>query len=258
MTAPDITSSANDRIKRLVRLRDRSERDGSGVFVVEGDRLLSAALEAGMGLVEIYASPGHGRSADPTSVVVAADVLDKASYRKRSEGVIAVFEQRRTTIDSLVVSSNPFVLLVEALEKPGNLGAILRTADATGADAVISVGTSADLYNPNTLRSSTGAAFSVPYVTTDLPILGGWLLENSMGLVVATPESSTTLWDVNLTEPVALAFGREDVGVSADLLAIASKRIAIPMAGQAADSLNVSVSAALVAYEVVRQRTVIH
>lgn len=248
-----ITSPSNERIKRLVRLRDRKARDSEEVFVVEGDRLLNRALDAGMSPLEVYAAEDWCGIDGMDVVVVARTVLDKASYRNRSEGVIAVFKQPTTDLATVTIGPQPLVLLADSIEKPGNLGAMLRTADAVGADLFVAIGERADFFNPNVLRSSTGALFTVPTARATWAGLNLFLEENSLRLVAATPDAVTPFWNVDMTGPIALLVGAEDTGIRNEIQEMADTLISIPMSGRS-DSLNTSVSLALVAYEAIRQR----
>ena len=250
----DITSPSNERIKRLVRLRDRRHRDEAKVFVVEGERLVGRALDAGLEAVEVYVDTADRGHYGPGTLSVAPRVLDKASYRSRSEGVIAVFEQFPTDLSVVDLGSRPLLLVAESIEKPGNLGAMLRTADSVGADALIIVGGGIDPFNPNVVRSSTGSLFTVRLATADLDELSIWLDERSIPLVTALPDGDIDYWDTDLTGPVAIMVGAEDAGISAEARRLANRSLAIPMSGSA-DSLNASVSLAVVAFEAVRQRS---
>lgn len=245
----DITSPANERIKRLVRLRDRTHRDAEGVFVVEGPRLLYRAVDAGLTPVEVY-SDGSVDVPGVTTVTVDPIALDRASYRSRSNGVIAVFEQFSSELEDIELGPNALLLVAEGVEKPGNLGAILRTADAVAATAVVVLGAGVDVFNPNTLRASTGAVFTVPVVTAGLDRLVSWL---KVPLLAASPEGDRLLWDTDLAAGVALMVGAEDEGLSDAAKDAATTLVSIPMLG-ATDSLNTSVTMALMAYEAVRQR----
>ena len=222
--------------------------------MVEGDRLMGKALASGLTPIETFITPGHSLETHPDSTIVAPEVLDKASYRNRSEGVIAVFKQFSTRLTDIELTSDPLVLIAESVEKPGNLGAILRTADATSAAAVVTTGIGVDLFNPNVIRASTGAVFAVNYAHAELVDLSTWLDTNSIELVVASPTSDSIYWNTDLTGPLAILVGTEDRGVSAEATSLASSNVAIPMSG-VADSLNVSVSAALLAFESRRQRS---
>lgn len=245
----DITSPGNERVKRLVRLKNRRHRDAEGVFVVEGARLLDRAVAAGLTPLEVYTS-GEADIDGLNTTSVDPSVLDKASYRSHAEGVIAVFEQFESDLDSLTMGSDGLLLVAEGIEKPGNLGAIVRTADAVGATGVVSVGGSVDVFNPNVLRSSTGAVFTVPIVVTDLDKLVSWL---DVPLVAASPDAGQPMWETDLRSAVALMVGAEDTGLTHEARAAATALVSIPMSGSA-DSLNASVTMALLAYEAMRQR----
>jgi TrmH family RNA methyltransferase len=246
----EITSPGNPRIKRLARLC-RGERE-EGLFAVEGRRLVERALAAGYEPVEVY---GDGSVAVPglEMTLVATEALDRASYRDRSEGLIAVFPRRERRLDDLRPGSPPLVLLAEGLEKPGNLGAILRTADAVGADAVITLSTEVDVFNPNALRASTGAVFTVPVAPATVTEAREWLTAHGITLVAADPGAAVELWEADLSGGVGLLVGAEDEGLTGGARSAADLLVSIPMAGTA-DSLNASVAMAVLAYEAVRQR----
>jgi TrmH family RNA methyltransferase len=249
----EIVSTANPRIKRLIRLRERRHRDDEGVFLIEGARLFERALAAGLEAIEAY---GDGTVEwDGPLVTVHPEVLDRVSYRSRSEGLIAVFGQYPSDLGEIEPGSPALVLVAETLEKPGNLGAILRTADAVGADAVISLSAGIDRFNPNLLRASTGACFTVPFVETELDELLPWLVSAGIHLVAADPTAPLTLWEGDLGGPVALMVGAEDHGLSTRARGAADLTVSIPMTGATVDSLNASISLALLAYEARRQRS---
>lgn len=257
MTRSAITSPSNERIKRLVRLRERRHRDREGVFVVEGLRLFERAIASGHRPLEIYTD---GSIDDPRltdSTLVSSEVLDKASYRQASEGLITVFEQFETTLHDINPSSPALVVVAESVEKPGNLGAMIRTASAVGADALITVGSTTDVFNPNVIRSSTGAMFSLPLASTDLSSLGTWLGGHSIALVAASPDADRNIWEVDLTGPTALMIGAEDTGLSPEAVDSADYLVSIPMSKGVVDSLNASISLAVVAYEMLRQRSIL-
>ena len=247
----EITSAANPRMKRLARLA-RGDRD-DGLFAVEGERLVRRALAAGLEPVEAYGD-GSVTVEGLHPVLVAPGVLDRVSYRERSQGVIAIFERRRSDLEDIVPGEPALVLVGEGLEKPGNLGAILRTGDAVGADAVITVPGEIDVFNPNAIRASTGAVFTVPVASGTVAETRMWLGRHGIELVAADPEATRTVWEADLTGPVALMVGAEDVGLTEEARAAADVLVSIPMAGSV-DSLNASVSMAILAYEAVRQRS---
>lgn len=253
MSHYDITSPSNERIKRLVRLRSRRERLEEGLFVVEGPRLVDRALAAGLEPVELYVDESLHK--DYTgALLVAPSALDRASYRQTSQGVLAVFRCWQTGLDDLSLSTPSLLLIAESIEKPGNLGAMLRTASAVATDALITVDQRTDPFNPNVLRSSTGAIFEVPVVVTDWNTLRPWLRDMGITLVAATPQAPHTLWQADLSRSCALLVGSESPGLSRRAEEAADITVSIPMRGSV-DSLNASVSAALIAYEAVRQRS---
>jgi RNA methyltransferase, TrmH family len=253
----DITSPANPRIKRLVALRDRKERERESVFIVEGSRDVARAVANGRQPLEIYYDPSHFPGPPHragTEMAVATSALDRASYRGRSQGVIGVFGQFDVTLDHLAPGPDSLFLIAEAIEKPGNLGALLRTADAVGADALIAADPDTDPFNPNVIRASTGAIFSVPLGVADLSAAVSWVRDRGARIVAADPGASDLLWDADLTGPLTLLVGGEDTGLTPSARAAADTIISLPMRGSI-DSLNVSVSMAVLAYEALRQRS---
>ncbi len=253
--APDITSPANERIKWLVRLRERKHRDAEGVFLVEGARLYARAIDAGLTPNVTFVTGETDIEVVGEMVTVEAAALDKASYRERSEGLIAVFPQLVTTLTGLDPGEDPLLLVAENVEKPGNLGAMLRTAGAAGVSGIVMVGEAVDAHNPNAIRSSTGAIFSVPLAITDWVELTPWLTERGIRLVAAAPSGGTSVWDTDLTGRVALVVGAEDQGLSPTALEHAGEVVEIPQAEGPVDSLNVSVAAAILLFEAARQRS---
>ncbi len=260
-----ITSATNPRIKRLVALRDRRDRDREGVFVVEGMRAVSRLIDAGRSINELYINPDglDDASADLVNLLyqrgvpvteVSAYALGKASYRDSPECLIAVCPQWTTSLALVQLSDNPLVLVVEAVEKPGNLGAILRTADASGCDAVVVCDPVVDLFNPNVIRSATAVVFSLPVVMASPDNVLVWLRTNKLQIVATTPDTDLLHWDANLRGPSAILMGAEDDGLTQRWIHDADVRVRLPMAGQA-DSLNVGSATAVVLYEAVRQRT---
>lgn len=273
MPTATITSTQNPRIKRVVRLGNRAERDEARQTVVEGVREVSRALAAGIVPVEAYLCPelidGPEATAAARRLVdlaatsmtelfyVSPPVFEKLAYRGESGGLLLVIAYRPRTPASLVLSPSPFLVVVEEAEKPGNLGAILRTADGAGVDAVLvpddAGGSGTDLQNPNVIRASLGACFSRPLVSAPSGELIGWLRENGIAIVAATPAAAALYTAVDLTGPIAIAVGSEAHGLSRTWLEAADLRVRIPMAG-VVDSLNLSAATALMLYEAVRQR----
>ena len=220
--------------------------------MVEGERLYRRALDKSLDPIISFVSGDLVTVGETVSV--APDVLDKASYRSRSEGVIAVFPQFEVTLDRIELGANPLVLVAESIEKPGNLGAMLRTASAAGADAMIAVGGAVDIFNPNVLRSSTGAVLSMPLAVTSWDELDQWLMNHGLTVVATSPDASTTLFETDISGPTAVLIGAEDIGLSEHALGVASVTVTIPQVEGTTDSLNASVAAGIVLFEAVRQR----
>jgi TrmH family RNA methyltransferase len=260
-----ITSTQNPRVKDLVRLRERRDRDRRGLFLVEGYRELTRALEAGIDVHEVYVCPGlylgSNEAALVASMAVAgADVIEmgeapfrKISYRDRPEGLVAVAAQFDTGLRRLDLTGDPLLLVIEAIEKPGNLGTMLRTADAAGCRAVIVCEAATDPFNPNVVRASLGTLFTVPLAVAGTAETLDALAAARIPTVATTPDAGPTLYDVDLTGPLALVVGSEQYGLSDEWLAGSTAAARIPMAGSA-DSLNAAMAAGVALFEAVRQR----
>lgn len=264
--APEkISSLQNPRVKQLVKLRDRRPRDEAGVFLVEGYREVRRALEKRVALREVYYSPdwflGENESALLAQAAEAGaqlfelskDAFAKVAYRERPDGLLAVAPQWKRKLDDLVLPAAPFLLVVEAIEKPGNLGTILRSADAAGCDAVIVCDPVTDIFNPNVVRASTGVLFSVPLVVEESTRVQAWLQAKSIRTVATTPAAEKIYSDVDLRGPLAVVMGSEQYGLSEFWLTHADVPVRIPMAGQA-DSLNVAMATIITLFEALRQR----
>jgi TrmH family RNA methyltransferase len=261
----EITSPANPRIKQLVALRRRRERDQAGVTLVEGQAEIALALSAGVRPAALYYSPDLNPPGAGPVIAAAAElgaqvvrvprlVFEKISYREGPDGLLAVVPVITASLDQVQLGADPLVLVCAGLEKPGNLGAILRTADAAGVAAVIAADPVTDWGNPNVVRASKGTVFSVPVAAATSDQVLDWIAARGLRIVAATPEAAGLVTQADLTGPVAIAVGAEQAGLSAQWLDRADVRVRIPMFGRA-DSLNVSTSAAIIAYEAVRQRT---
>ncbi len=264
--APErITSLQNPRIKQLVKLRDRRPRDEAGVFLVEGYRQIRRALEKGVTLTELYFAPdwylgenepallAQAEAAGARLFELSKEAFAKVAYRERPDGLLAVAPQWRTGLADLKLSPTPFLLVVEAIEKPGNLGTILRSADAAGVDALIVCDPVTDLFNPNVVRASTGVLFSVPVAIAASADVHPWLREHRIRSVATTPGAEALYTDTDLRGPLALVMGSEQYGLSDYWLKEADARVRIPMTGQA-DSLNVAMATIITLFEAVRQR----
>lgn len=261
-----ISSSQNERIKRLVALgHKRRDRQEAGVMLVEGHDELAVAVAHGVRVRELYVCPelmgetGRSdllqrvRTAGAEVIEVSRPVFEKVAYREGPDGWLAVVPTIETDLDALKLSEAPLVLVCEGIEKPGNLGAMLRTAVAVGVDAVVVAGAT-DVANPNVVRASKGAVFAVPVAAASREKVLAWLKGHNVRLVAAVPRAETVMWQADLASGgVAVAIGAEHEGLSDELLAAADVRVQIPMRGEI-DSLNASVSAAVLLYEAARQR----
>ena len=281
-----ITSAQNPKIKKLLALQQKSsERRESGLFVVEGVRELQHCIEAGYEVDTVFqlspqswsservdmhpcrwegptewegscpseapvcGTPGRG----PKLFEVSPAVYEKIAYRGSTEGVIAEVRAKELTLESLALGENPLVVVLESVEKPGNLGAVLRSADAAGADAVIICDPLTDLYNPNLIRASIGGIFSVPCIACSSEEAISFLNSKGIQILTAQLQDSSLYYDRDMTKGTAIVMGTESTGLTDVWRKAADAHIRIPMLGRL-DSLNVSVSAAILLFEAVRQR----
>lgn len=253
-----IASPQNPKIKNVVRLLEKaSERKEQNLTVVEGEREIELALRAGYTLhtlficKELHPAPIH--FSPEHSWEISKVVFDKIAYRENRDGLVALIVPKKLHLQDLKLSSNPFIIVLEAVEKPGNLGAILRTADAAHIDAVIICDPQTDLYNPNVIRSGIGCLFSnqVVVCTSDEAI--NWLRQKNIRTYAAALTATHFYHQVNLAQPSAVVMGTEATGLSDKWLQEADDQIKIPMRGQI-DSLNVSTSTAILVFEAMRQR----
>ncbi|MHA3701213.1 TrmH family RNA methyltransferase [Jatrophihabitans sp. YIM 134969] len=271
MTSPDrpwpgavITSPANGRVKDLAAVRRRRHRDRGDTTVVEGREEILLALDAGVVPREFWFAPDFDRElpdglldrfvAQGVDLVqTSRAVFEKLAYRESPDGWLAVVPAPGRPLADLDLTDTPLVVICESVEKPGNLGALLRTADAAGVDAVVSADPRSDWGNPNVVRASKGTVFSVPIAAADSADVLAWLREHGIAVVVGTPDADDLYTDADLTGAVAIVVGTEKQGVTAVWRDAADLTVRIPMRGRA-DSLNVATSAALLVFEAVRQR----
>lgn len=251
-----ITSIQNPKIKLLTALQQKSsERRKAGLFVVEGRQELEHCIAAGYQIDTVFYCPELGAEApaDIRSFAVTKAVYEKIAYRGSTEGLIAEVRTRNLRLDDLKLSERPLIVVLESVEKPGNLGAVLRSADASGVDAVVVCDPLTDLYNPNLIRSSVGAAFIVPCVACSSDECIRFLKARSIQILTAQLQDSRLYYDTDMTVPTAIIMGTEHDGLTDLWRQAADAHIRIPMLG-CIDSLNVSVSAAILMFEAVRQR----
>lgn len=260
-----ITSLQNPRIKNVVKLQQHRHRQRQGLFLIEGYRALGHALTQGYPIAEVYSCPalhiGNNESqllaalaASGAQVIeVTEPVFQKIAVRGRTDGLLAVAPQQIRRLADHQPPAEACYLIAEAVEKPGNLGTLLRSADGAGANGVIVCDPCTDLWHPDVVRGSVGACFTVPVFECDSQTAIAWCRQHGIQTVAATPQASTLYTAVAMTGAVAIAVGTEQYGLSEVWLTGADARVRLPMFGTA-DSLNVAVAATLLLYEVVRQR----
>ena len=256
-----ITSVHNPKVKSLLALEKPRERRKQCLFVIEGTKEIGLAIQAGYKIGNIFyceqiiSRNQLGNLADDKLVIpVSKEVFDKIAIRENSGGVIAVAEMKTHRLEDLKLSANPLLLIVESVEKPGNLGAILRTADAAGVDAVISCDHQTDFYNPNVIRSSIGCVFTKSIASASSEDTIAWLKKNKIKIFCAYLNSSKPYHQTDFKQPSAIVMGTESTGLSDAWVKAADANIIIPMFGKI-DSMNVSTSAAVLVFEAVRQRS---
>ena len=262
---PLLTSTANPTVSAAAALRDRRGRDRAGLTLVDGAREVRRALEAGFEVTEAFvcepllAGPDARVALDRlgTSGVPVHPTNDrvfaKLAFGERAEGLVAVARIPSLDLDRLVLPDDPLVVVVEAVEKPGNLGAVLRSADGAGVDAVIAASPRTDLFNPNAIRASAGTIFNVPLASADSAAVVAWLRDRGIRTVATRVDAQEPYTDADLTGPVAVALGAETDGLTDAWSGPDIEPVSLPMLG-IADSLNVSVTAAILVYEARRQR----
>ena len=257
-----ITSAQNPYIKSLIQLQEKAKaRKHSGTFLIEGMREIELAIKGNYELetllfvpevinnLQIFKSP----NLQIELIEISKEVYQKLAYRDTTEGIIAVAKTKSLQLSELKLSKNPLIVIMEAIEKPGNIGAMLRTCDAANVDAVIIANPKTDLYNPNIVRSSVGCLFTnqIAMATTEETI--NFLIQNKINFYSATLQNSTSYHTQDFTQPTALVVGTEAIGLTKPWLDQATQNIIIPMQGEI-DSMNVSVAAAILIFEAKRQR----
>lgn len=249
-----------------MKLRERKHRQAMKCYTIEGHRESSRALQSNNTQVkEMYYCPELFSSAAHASFIEEAQdkdiplfeltkiVFERASYREGPDGILMLAETNLPTLDEITLSNNPLILIAEGIEKPGNLGALLRSADSAGADALICCDLNLDVFNPNVIRASQGAFFSTPTFIADRKTIAAFLKQQNIKLFSTTPAATIDYWQADMQHPTALALGNENEGLSDFWLQPDFEKIKIPQKG-VSDSLNVSAAATLVLYEALRQR----
>lgn len=261
-----ITSIHNPRIKKVASLREKKERDSQKLMIIDGYRAINLALNSGVSIKELFYCAEFFKSGNEKNLIgrvkekgarifhLPEKVFRKIAYGDTPEGILAVSPQVKKELVDLPIGKSTLYLILEAVEKPGNLGAILRTADATRVDGVIVCDNQTDIYNPNCLRSSLGAFFTLPVVQTSSQKTIQWLKEHRVKIIATTPRAKVAFTKIDYRNSCSIVLGSEDKGISPAWLEAADFKIKIPMRGQV-DSLNVSVAAAIILYEALRQKS---
>ena len=264
---PVVTSFANPRIKAATALRDRRARDQAGLTLVDGARELRRALDAGIEVVEAFSCEPLLAGADARAALdllhargvtiqpTSEPVFSRLAFGERAEGLVAVIRIPSMAIADLTLPDDPLVAVIEGVEKPGNLGAVLRSADGAGLDAVVAASPATDPFNPNAIRASAGTMFTVPVAAAATTDVLAWLRARGLRIVAARVDADDLYTGIDLSGPLALVLGAETEGLTGAWSADDVKAVRLPMHG-VADSLNVSVSAAILLYEARRQRGV--
>jgi TrmH family RNA methyltransferase len=260
-----ITSRQNARVKDAAKLRDRRSRERQGRIVIDGAREISRAIGAGVEVVEAFVCEPLATDAAALSVVeqlrssnaelatVAEEVFEKLCYGEGRDGLVAVARTPRRTLDAVALLAKPLVAVIEGVEKPGNVGAVLRSADGAGVDAVIVADARTDLFNPNTIRASLGTVFNPHVVTATAEETLSWLRGLGVVIYAARPDAELLYTDADFRGGAAIVLGSEAEGLSPAWAVPSVTNISLPMCGMA-DSLNVSATAAVLFYEAQRQR----
>jgi RNA methyltransferase, TrmH family len=261
-----ITSVHNPRVKLAARLRDHRQRKQEQRILIDGAREISRAFAAGVALQEVFVCPelcGSGESRQLLAALAnsGAEVLEvspavfaRLAFGERAEGVVATAALPRQRLEDIVLPDNPLVCVLEGVEKPGNIGAVLRSADGAGISALVLAGPRTDLFNPNAIRASLGTIFTLPVASAPAEEVLAWLRERGMQILAARVEGAAVYTDIDYRLATAVVLGSEAEGLSPLWTGGDVRAVRLPMLG-AADSLNVSVSAAVVFYEALRQRT---
>lgn len=260
-----ITSTQNPQIKEAIKLQNRRERDETGLFLIEGYRELKRAFAGGVVIQKLFICPekflGENEdvlidgieSAGAEVLECTPAVFEKLSYRDRPDGLLGIGVQMHCSLGTMQMGPNPLLVIAEGIEKPGNLGSIMRSADGVGADGVIVCDRCTDIYNPNVVRASVGTLFTLPVVEAGGGEVFTWLQEHKIQIVATSPAAKIDYTEADLRGPVAIVVGTEQLGLSDMWLKASDIQVSIQMKG-VADSLNVATATTLLLYEVLRQR----
>lgn len=264
-----IESARNRTIKEVALLKGRRARERSGLALVEGVREVGRALEAGLPVHRLLLCPSlwpsgaaapeeAARAAEAAGaevLLLSADAFERISLREHPDGMAAVTASPALPLARLALPPSPLVLVLDGLEKPGNVGALLRTADAAGVDGVVVTGSGTDLGNPNVIRASMGSVFAVPAASAPAEEARAWLRAAGIRIVATSPHAERAHWEASYLGPTAVAVGTEHAGLDDAWLSAADDLVRVPMRARLADSLNAAVAGAVVLFEALRQRS---
>ncbi|MBN2655313.1 MAG: RNA methyltransferase [Nitrospirae bacterium] len=263
MKSLNITSISNPAVKAAVKLKGKPSRDGS--FLIEGPHLLQSALSSRSKIKEIFFTSSFSLKSEGGRILKKAEsahvrlievdeaVMSKISDAVTSQGVAAVVTLQRVDLDDLTLSSVPLIAVCDGVQDPGNIGTIIRTADAAGADAVVLLGGCCNPYNPKSVRSTAGSIFNIQVVTASSNAFISYAAAKGISICCSSAKGSTSIFEVDLSKPLAIVFGSEAHGINDSIVSVADFSVAIPIQGRA-ESLNVASSSAICLYEALRQR----
>jgi len=264
MNHTKISSTSNLKIKELLDIRKRKNRGEDSRFLIEGEHLIQMGIDSGIFFEEIFfteffrVKEEHNilkqlSSKAGKAYEITDHVLRKVSDTESPQGILAVVVQRKTSIDELQFTGKPLIVVADGIREPGNLGAIIRTSDAAGADAFVILPGTCDLYNQKTIRATAGSLFNIPIIHSSASELSGWLRGHDISLAITEPGDGIPVFETDLDKAVAIAFGNEAHGVCNELKSGADMSMRIPIYGKA-ESLNVAAAAAVILYEAAKQR----
>lgn len=257
---PEIQSPQNPQIKQLRLLRDSGERRQRGQFLIDGQQEILRAIAAGLSVQCVYHLAGSNairsllkQAPDVPCQLVSSNVMTKLAYGDRTDDLVALVDTPSLALSRIQLVASSLVLVLDRVEKPGNIGACLRTAAATGATAVVLTNPICDVFNPNVIRASRGCVFNVPIAVTTIEPFQQWIEQHRLQLFAGRVDAKKSLWDLDLKQSAGFVFGSEAQGLGQEWNGLVRETFQIPMTSSV-DSLNVSISAALTLYEAVRQR----
>ncbi len=268
MNYTKITSASNPKIKQALDIKNKRSKYKGTAFIIEGPHLIEMAAASGHRIKEVFFTSAFSSKKEGQKILMQAlkitnelfeiseQLFIKLTGTETPQGIIAIASYNPTTLDDIVFKSIPLIVIVDSVQEPGNLGAIIRTSDAAGADAVIILRGTCDAFSQKTIRATAGSIFNIPIINEKKDRAIKWLKSSGIGLIATALDSKKSLFDEDLKKSIAFVFGNEAHGVSAETKKSADVILKIPIPGKA-ESLNVSASAAICLYEAVRQRVLL-